>query len=335
MLVLARCDCCQATRSVELIDEEGQWASRVCSALQLRTLGRMLFSAVLMRIRQEYACDPFAAALRMEALAKEIGLWKPASGGEEVERQLLLKELRIGRRAVVLVTWSGHVSAAHARGEEGLSLAPPQVEVRLRIGNGHIVAKVSIVKVDLWEHSRLVEVPEDLRCLRESLRELMINRYELNQLPEWLGELRCLEVLSVAGEPFKRCPLLKLPESLGKLSMLRILDLSCAAEGIAGVGGGTDGAADSGSVSLLRAEGIAGVGGEADGGADSGSDMLLGAGGIAMVGEGDDGAADSESVTMQRAEGIAGVSGGADGAADSESDMLLGAGRHCRSRWGH
>ena len=76
----------------------------------------------------------------------------------------------------------------------------------------------------------LREVPEDLRLLQAEVRELKMNCCALAVVPEWLGELVHLEVLSLdgsyndAGEPHNST-LSVLPASLGALHALKTLTL--------------------------------------------------------------------------------------------------------------
>ena len=76
----------------------------------------------------------------------------------------------------------------------------------------------------------LREVPEELRLLQAEVRELKMNCCALAVVPEWLGELVHLEVLSLdgsyndAGEPHNSS-LCVLPASLGALHALKTLTL--------------------------------------------------------------------------------------------------------------
>ena len=112
-------------------------------------------------------------------------------------------------------------------------LKVPFVEVRLRVmstagdesGEMEVVTRVRVDKVDLSAHTGLLALPEALRGLT-AMRELTVASTALNTLPEWLGELRGLQVLRVQGTRFGgRCPLQALPLSLGSLSGLKTLDL--------------------------------------------------------------------------------------------------------------
>jgi len=84
---------------------------------------------------------------------------------------------------------------------------------------------VDVDVVNLSAHAGLVALPEELRGLT-AMRELKVVSTALKTLPEWLGELRGLEVLHVKGKSFdEQCPLQALPETLGALTGLKSLDL--------------------------------------------------------------------------------------------------------------
>ena len=98
-----------------------------------------------------------------------MGACAASSAEEQVERQLQLKELRIGRRAIELAAWSGEGSLPQCENKGGLS----QVSMRLLLeGNEEDEANVSVVKEDLSEHETLLEVPEELWCFNEHVGEL-------------------------------------------------------------------------------------------------------------------------------------------------------------------
>jgi hypothetical protein len=200
----------------EHLNDEGEvrFAQQVFESMRRKALGRMLFSAVLHRIRAQFQKNPVAAADRLQTLADLIGKWEAGSAEEQVERQLLLKELRIGRRAEELPAWSGEVSVPQAGDKGGLSHVPMRL---LLEGSKEAEANVSVVKADLSEHTTLLEVPEELRRFKEHVRELKVASRALKALPEWLGELRNLQKLDLSC-----CSgLTALPESMGRLTGLQ------------------------------------------------------------------------------------------------------------------
>jgi hypothetical protein len=191
----------------------------VCELVKRKALGRMLFSAILQHVRAQFQMNPVSAVDRLQTLADLIGRWEAGSAEEQVERKLLLEELRIGRRAEELTAWPGEVSVPQVGDRGGLS----HVSMRLRLeGSKKVVANVNVVKVDLSKHTTLLEVPEELRRFKEHVRELKVRSRVLKALPEWLGELRNLQKLDLSW-----CSgLTALPESMGRLTELQELDLS-------------------------------------------------------------------------------------------------------------
>ena len=74
----------------------------------------------------------------------------------------------------------------------------------------------------------LVEVPEDLRLVKETVCELNIHCFALLIVPEWVGELVHLQVLHLDGELSKvisNRALTEMPEALGSLHYLQSLTL--------------------------------------------------------------------------------------------------------------
>jgi Leucine-rich repeat (LRR) protein len=201
-----------------LMEREHLNYEALCELVQHKVLGRMLFSAILHHVRAQFQMNPVSAAERLQTLADLIGRWAAARGEEQVERQLLLKELRIGRRAMELPAWSGNVSVPQGRDKGGLSCVPMCL---LEEGNNKVVASVSVVKADLSKHMMLLELPEDLRRFKEYVRKLKVKSQALKALPEWLGELKNLQKLDLSD-----CDgLTALPKSMGRLTGLQELNL--------------------------------------------------------------------------------------------------------------
>jgi len=69
------------------------------------------------------------------------------------------------------------------------------------------------------------ELPRGLLNFKDQVRFLNMSSSELYDLPEWLGELNCLESLTIAGKEMGWSLLAKLPDSLGKLKALTTLVL--------------------------------------------------------------------------------------------------------------
>jgi hypothetical protein len=65
---------------------------------------------VLRHIRDSFLESPTTASNNLQPLAAGILDWKPRTKEQEVERQLLLKELCIGKRAMQMPIWTGLIS---------------------------------------------------------------------------------------------------------------------------------------------------------------------------------------------------------------------------------
>jgi hypothetical protein len=86
------------------------WVWHICNALKLDTLGRFVFSIVLQHIRDSFLENPTTASNYLQPLAAGILNWKPRNKEQEVERQLLLKELCMGNRAMQMPAWTEIIS---------------------------------------------------------------------------------------------------------------------------------------------------------------------------------------------------------------------------------
>ena len=101
----------QCSQNEESVRSE--WARQVCCALRLKIVGRFLFSVVLRYVREQIQTQPVKAAQKLEPLAVHMEQWLTTSQEEVIEKQFLLKEIRIGRRADHLPLWNGSVSSGH------------------------------------------------------------------------------------------------------------------------------------------------------------------------------------------------------------------------------
>ena len=89
---------------------DGEWESQVCDTLELESLGRFAFGMLLSDVRDKMRHDPGRATQGLTALAERIRRWAPDAAAEKLEKELLLKELCIGRREEPLPSWSGAVT---------------------------------------------------------------------------------------------------------------------------------------------------------------------------------------------------------------------------------
>jgi len=102
-------------------DRHSIWSHQVFEAIKLKTLGRMLFPVILEYIRLQFKRDPVSAAKRMVTFAGHLEAWTTDNELEQLERQLLLKELFIGRRVMDLPVWAGHISTPDLGHQRNLS----------------------------------------------------------------------------------------------------------------------------------------------------------------------------------------------------------------------
>jgi len=101
----------------------GVWEKKVVGALRTKTLGRFVFGMLLSYIKNQVARVHEGAMEALGALGKEIQAWDcEADQEKQLERNFLLKELRIGRRAQELPTWAGLVNTK--RGVHVFPLSP-------------------------------------------------------------------------------------------------------------------------------------------------------------------------------------------------------------------
>jgi hypothetical protein len=100
--------------------------------MQLKTLGRFFFATFLKHVRDQMRQKLGEWREDQWLLEIELQRWEPSSKEMVLERQLLLKEIRVGRRCVELSTWSGHVSYG-TREEELLHVRGPLVHGPLTI----------------------------------------------------------------------------------------------------------------------------------------------------------------------------------------------------------
>jgi hypothetical protein len=93
--------------------KDGRWLQHVFEGMQneAQCLGRFMFTSFL-----EYICERQCSMKDMSRsgiaeIEKQVKEWKPSGARGQLEQQLLLKEVRIGRRSQELPSWTGVVSA--------------------------------------------------------------------------------------------------------------------------------------------------------------------------------------------------------------------------------
>jgi hypothetical protein len=75
---------------------------------ETRCLGRFYFTSLLEYIRERQRSMKDISGL--ESIEKTVRQWQPFGASARLEQQLLLKEVRIGRRSQELPSWTGVVS---------------------------------------------------------------------------------------------------------------------------------------------------------------------------------------------------------------------------------
>jgi len=88
--------------------ENDRWDKAVLKLMQDKMLGRIFFKHVLSLIGQRQGA---MAVIEMKTFESDIQQWQPSDATGQLEKQFLLKELRIGKRSQQFPTWTGLVSA--------------------------------------------------------------------------------------------------------------------------------------------------------------------------------------------------------------------------------
>jgi hypothetical protein len=85
----------------------GKWDEIVSEIMQNKTrcLGLFFFTSFL-----EYVRERQSSMQDMSGLEEQLKQWRPSNASARLEQQLLLKEMRIGRRTRELPSWTGVVS---------------------------------------------------------------------------------------------------------------------------------------------------------------------------------------------------------------------------------
>jgi len=213
--------------------EDNRWHEAVPELMQNKILGRIFFRYVLSFIRERQsrmlamARSTTDGADEMLLLEKDIQQWKVAyingkdDPGELLEKQFLLKELRIGKRSQEFPTWSGMVYS-----QTGSASMTQTTVLHLQVldmmGRVEEVPEKGLLKekVDLSAHTGLISLPEAMRGFTE-MQELTVTSTAMKTLPEWLGELSGLTVLNLS-----HCTAISaLPASIGALTTMHTLNL--------------------------------------------------------------------------------------------------------------
>jgi hypothetical protein len=92
--------------------KDGRWLQHVLEGMRDATLclGRFMFTSFLEYIRERQCIMKDKSRSGIEEIEEQVKDWKPSGTRGQLEQQLLLKEVRIGRRSQELPSWTGVVS---------------------------------------------------------------------------------------------------------------------------------------------------------------------------------------------------------------------------------
>jgi hypothetical protein len=92
--------------------KDGRWLQHVLEGMrdEAQCLGRFMFTSFLESIRKRQCSMKDMSSSGVEEFEKQVKKWQPSGARGQLEQQLLLKEVRIGRRSQELPSWTGVVS---------------------------------------------------------------------------------------------------------------------------------------------------------------------------------------------------------------------------------
>jgi hypothetical protein len=108
--------------------KDGRWLQHVLKGMrnEAQCLGRFIFTSFLEYIRERQMEDTSRSGI--EEIEQHVKQWQPSYARGQLEQQLLLKELRIGRRSQELPSWTGVVLVMPIKEDTALSEATFQYE---------------------------------------------------------------------------------------------------------------------------------------------------------------------------------------------------------------
>jgi len=126
----------------------GRWDQAVSELMQDKMLGRIFFKHILLFIRDRQGAMAGSELTKLEAHLQQ---WQTSDVTKQLEKQFLLKELRIGKRSQEFPTWMGLISSAVDWKEEPMwqelpaPAPPPERFCILFVGaNNNDEAKLSL-----------------------------------------------------------------------------------------------------------------------------------------------------------------------------------------------
>jgi hypothetical protein len=150
--------------------KDGRWLQNVLEGMwdEAQCLGRFMFTSFLEYIRERQCSMKDMSRSGIEEIEKQVKEWQPSGARAQLEQQLLLKELRIGRRSQELPSWTGVVSAPLSMLHEGKtsterSLANTESTLRSLGAVRHVHAKPPLFSLDAEEPCRHLPPYADVR----------------------------------------------------------------------------------------------------------------------------------------------------------------------------
>jgi hypothetical protein len=160
--------------------KDGRWLQNVLEGMrnEMPCLGRFMFTSLLEYIRQCSMRDMSWSGI--EEIEKHVKQWQPSGARGQLEQQLLIKEVHIGRRSLELPSWAGVVSD----GKETGAMSAGVGESHDTFFFEHLLNDIPLVtlgeaakkmdKVEFFNPRKQSKEPFDFRKCRECLRECVV-----------------------------------------------------------------------------------------------------------------------------------------------------------------
>jgi hypothetical protein len=164
--------------------KDGRWLQHVLEGMrnEAQCLGRFMFSSFLEYIRERQCSMEDMSRSEIEEIEKQVKEWQPFSARGQLEQQLLLKEVRIGRRSQELPSWTGVVSVIPQGGNTARSNHCSQLIEFLTCNNLGRIAEKICDKLEMDTTGALVLTGKDVQkekllklCREETARLMSVN----------------------------------------------------------------------------------------------------------------------------------------------------------------
>jgi hypothetical protein len=169
--------------------KDGRWLQNVLEGMRDETqcLGRFMFTSFLEYIRERHMKDMSGSG--MEEIEEQVKEWQPSGARVQLEQQLLLKEVRIGRRSQELPSWTGVVSDGKETGAMSAGVGESQ---DLSIFE-HLLNDIPLVtleeaakkmdKVEFFHGTKQLKTTFHFRQVRKFLRNCVVWAESKGQAP--------------------------------------------------------------------------------------------------------------------------------------------------------